>query len=154
MKKLIVLSAIAALTSGAALADNLNIGGGVASICSVSSSQASVLFPTIINGSSEQVLLTIECNDPDGALMSLTTSEGHLQNADQEDKGVGYSAVLASSVFNLTLNANNGANDTTVSDLQSGFAGQIAGTLDITVTETPVWAGTYADTLMLTITAQ
>ncbi|MEM6511032.1 MAG: hypothetical protein AAF644_16370, partial [Pseudomonadota bacterium] len=47
MKKLIALSAIAMLSSGAALAENINISGSVASVCEVSNLDTSTYFPSI-----------------------------------------------------------------------------------------------------------
>ncbi|MBH0074461.1 hypothetical protein I6F48_02620 [Pseudoalteromonas sp. SWYJ118] len=157
MKKLIVLSAIATLTSGAAFAENLNVGGAVSSICGVSNINTTQFFQTLTNGATKNVGFDLQCNDADGATMSLTTSEGHLQNADQENQGVGYTAMLTADAFNFTLSAENGQNDQTESQSQSGSptlaAGGVAGNILLTVTQEPVYAGTYADTLMLAITA-
>ncbi|MBB1406363.1 hypothetical protein J5X91_04665 [Pseudoalteromonas sp. K222D] len=157
MKKLIVLSAIAALTSGAALAENLNVGGAVASICQASTTGGSaVLFPALSVGASQTVGVSIKCNDPDGAIVSLTTSEGHLQNADQEDKGVGYWAELNAAPYALTLKAMTGANDTSVVQDESGSAGLangLSGTIKITIKQAALYSGTYADTLKLSIIA-
>ncbi|ATC85828.1 MULTISPECIES: hypothetical protein [Pseudoalteromonas] len=157
MKKLIVLSAIATLTSGAAFAENLNVGGAVSSVCAVSNINTTQFFQTLTNGATKNVGFDLQCNDADGATMSLTTSEGHLQNADQENQGVGYTAMLTADAFNFTLSAENGQNDQTESQSQPGSstlaAGGVTGNILLTVTQEPVYAGTYADTLMLAITA-
>ena len=157
MKKLIVLSAIASLTSGAALAENLNIGGVVESVCGVSNINTTQFFQTLSRGATKNVGFDLQCNDADGATMSLTTSEGHLQNADHEDHGVGYTAKLTAGAFDFTLKAQDGNNDKSESQSQPGStylaAGGVAGNILITVTENPTYAGNYADTLKLAITA-
>ncbi|ASM54754.1 hypothetical protein PNIG_a2773 [Pseudoalteromonas nigrifaciens] len=157
MKKLIVLSAIAALTSGAALADSINLGAAVQSVCGVSNTETVKYFPALALGNSATVNFNLQCNDVDGATISLTTSEGHLQNSDNEDMGVGYTAALSAGPFAFTLTADDGANDQSASQSQAGTAalaaGGLAGTILVTVTQTPTWSGTYADTLTLGITA-
>lgn len=157
MKKLIVLSAIATLTSGAAFAENLNVGGAVSSVCGVSNINTTQFFQTLSEGATKNVGFNLQCNDVDGATMSLTTSEGHLQNADHEDRGVGYTAKLTADTFDFTLSAENGQNDQSESQSRPGSptlaAGGVAGNILLTVTQAPVYAGTYADTLMLAITA-
>ncbi|NHH88357.1 MULTISPECIES: hypothetical protein [unclassified Pseudoalteromonas] len=157
MKKLMTLTAIAVLTSGAAFAENLNVGGSVASICEVSNINTTAYFPALAKDQTKMINFDLQCNDADGATMSLTTAEGHLQNADQEDQGVGYTAELNANPFSFTLTADNGINDQSVEQSQPGSValatGGIAGTIELTVTEDPVFAGTYADTLMLAITA-
>ncbi|MDC9519774.1 hypothetical protein PSH55_01380 [Pseudoalteromonas sp. Angola-31] len=157
MKKLIVISAIAALSSGSALADNLNVGGAVASVCEVSNIATNHYFPTLAMGDTTSVNFDLKCNDVDGATLTLTTSEGHLQNADHEDRGIGYTARLTAGAYDFTLTADNGINDQSVSQSNGGnntlATSGVAGMIDLEVIETPVYAGTYADTLMLTVTA-
>ncbi len=157
MKKLITLSAIAILTSGTALAENLNVGGAVESICEVSNVNTTTYFPALAKDQTKTIGFDLQCNDADGATMSLTTAEGHLQNADREDQGVGYTAELNANPFAFTLVAENGHNDQSVEQSQPGSfalaAGGVAGTIELTITQNPVFSGTYADTLMLAITA-
>lgn len=157
MKKLMTLTAIAALTSGAAFAENLNVGGSVASICEVSNINTTVYFANLAKDETQNISFDLQCNDADGATMSLTTAEGHLQNADQEDRGVGYTAELNADAFSFILTAENGVNDQSVEQSQPGSVtlanGGVAGNIELTITENPVFAGTYADTLMLAITA-
>jgi hypothetical protein len=157
MKKLIVLSAIAALSSGSVLADSINVGGAVQSVCEISNAGTVMYFPNLSNGDDSVINFELQCNDVDGATLSLTTAEGHLQNADDEDQGVGYTADLNAGPFSFSLVANDGLNDQSADQSQVGTpamaAGGVAGTILITVTEEPVWSGTYADTLTLGITA-
>jgi len=157
MKKVIVISAIAALTSAAASAENLNVGGAVDSICEVSNITTSHYFPTLAAGNSTDIGFELQCNDVDGATISLTTSEGHLQNADHEDRGVGYTAQLTAGPYDFTLAAEDGRNDMSESQSETGSQalalGGVPGNIKFTVTGTPLYAGTYADTLMLAVTA-
>jgi len=157
MKKLIVLSAIASLTSGTALANDLNLGAVVESVCGVSNINTTQFFQTLSSGATKNVGFDLQCNDADGATMSLTTSEGHLQNADHEDRGVGYTAKLTAGTFDFTLKAIDGYNDRVESQSQPGSpalaAGGVAGNILLTVTENPTYAGNYSDTLKLSITA-
>lgn len=157
MKKIIVLSAIASLTSGAALAEDLNLGAVVESVCEVSNINTTQFFQTLSSGATKNVGFDLQCNDADGATMSLTTSEGHLQNSDHEDRGVGYTAKLTAGTFDFTLKAIDGYNDRVESQSQPGSpelaAGGVAGNILLTITENPTYAGNYADTLKLAITA-
>jgi|TARA_R110001583_G_scaffold18595_1_gene73804 hypothetical protein len=158
MKKLIVLSAIATLTSGAVLADDLSVTGAVPSVCEVSSIDAAASFPALAKDSFTEVPFTMQCNDVDGATVKLTSSEGHLQTVDGDDgTGIGYTAKLTAGPFGLTLVADSGVNDIFEEDSQSGTpamaAGGMAGKILLTVTETPVYSGVYADMLMLSVTA-
>ncbi|MDI4667598.1 hypothetical protein MKZ42_07825 [Pseudoalteromonas shioyasakiensis] len=157
MKKLIALSAIAMLSSGAALAENINISGSVASVCEVSNLDTSTYFPSIAKDQTTTLDFELQCNDSDGATLKLTTSEGHLQNADDEDDGVGYTAALTAAPFAFTLIADDGDNDESAEQSQPGSAalavGGIPGTIVLTITEDPIFSGTYSDTLMLTVTA-
>ncbi|WP_338362594.1 hypothetical protein [uncultured Pseudoalteromonas sp.] len=157
MKKLIVISAIAAISSGSALAENLNVGGAVASVCEVSNIATTHYFPALALGDTTTVDFDLKCNDVDGATLTLTTSEGHLQNADHEDRGIGYTAHLTAGPYDFTLTADNGINDQGVSQSNGGSNALattgVAGMIDLEVTQEPVYAGTYADTLMLTVTA-
>ncbi|ASM49350.1 hypothetical protein PESP_a1202 [Pseudoalteromonas espejiana DSM 9414] len=157
MNKLIVISAIAALSSGSALAENLNVGGAVESVCEVSNIAATHYFPALALGNTKTVNFDLKCNDVDGATLTLTTSEGHLQNADHEDRGVGYTAHLTAGPYDFTLSAENGQNDQSAFQSNGGSntlaTTGVTGMIDLEVTQTPVYAGTYADTLMLTVTA-
>ncbi|WP_352296323.1 hypothetical protein [Pseudoalteromonas sp. 20-MNA-CIBAN-0454] len=162
MKKLIVLSAIAALTSGAALAQSINLTGNVDSICNVSTiGSSSASFAELEVGTPDvNIGVEIQCNDPDGATVSLITSEGHLQNADQEDKGVGYWATLDAAPFNFTLKADDGQNDKpnsqtilkTETAKVAALANGVSGNITLSLKETALFSGTYADTLAFVIT--
>lgn len=158
MKKLIVLSAIATLTSGVVLADDLSLSGAVKSICEVSSIDAAAAFPALVIGSSAKVPFKMQCNDYDGATVTLTSSEGHLQTVDGKDAtGVGYTAALLAGPFNFTLVAESGSDDIEASDSQPGSkemaAGGMAGEILLTVTQTPIYSGSYTDMLKLSVSA-
>ncbi|WP_421855012.1 hypothetical protein [Marinomonas sp.] len=159
MKKLIVLSAIATLSSGAALASNLDVGGSVPSVCEVTTSGSSAHFAKLEMGEKYQLPITsLRCNDYDGATVTLTSSEGHMQTVDGKDAtGVGYTAQFKAGPYDFTLNATTGADDIHASQSKNGSAalaaGYNSGNIFMTVTQTPTFAGNYTDQLMLTITA-
>lgn len=159
MKKLIVLSAIATLSSGVALAGNLDVGGSVPSVCEVSTSATSVHFSQLTQGATFQLPITsLKCNDYDGATVTLTSSEGHMQTVDGQDgTGVGYTAQFKAGPYDFTLNATTGADDLNESQSKNGSAalaaGYNSGNIFMKVTQTPTFAGNYTDQLMLSITA-
>lgn len=158
MKKLLVLSAIATLTSGAALASDIAVNGSVPSVCEVTSMDtSSVSFSELAVGETSNLGFSMTCNDYDGATVSLTSSEGHMQTVDGLDAtGVGYTAALTASPYSFTLNATTGSDDLTASQSETGsatLAGGISGNILMTVTQTPTFSGNYTDQLKLSITA-
>lgn len=158
MKKLIVLSAIAALTSGSVFAEALDVGGSVPSVCKVITSSNAVTFPSLIKGSTSSFPFSLQCNDADGATVSLTSSEGHLQTVDGQDgTGVGYTAKVDAAPYSFTLSALSGVNDQSESDSHGGSTalatGGVTGSILLTVQGTPLYAGFYKDQLTLAITA-
>ena len=72
-------------------------------------------------------------------------------------EGQGTPARLTAGAYDFTLTADNGINDQSVSQSNGGnntlATSGVAGMIDLEVIETPVYAGTYADTLKLTVTA-
>jgi hypothetical protein len=158
MKKLIVLSAIAALTSGVAFASDVAVGGHVPSVCKVMpGSESSVTFPDLIDGAHSTFGFKIKCNDYDGATVTLTSSEGHMQTVDGLDAtGVGYTAALTALPYNFTLSATTGVDDLSMSQSEPGsidLATGIPGTVTLTVVGNPTFSGFYTDQLSLTIAA-
>lgn len=153
--KTLVAVGAAALMSGSVLAQNVDIGGAVPSVCAING-LGPVLFPALANGNTSNQGFNVQCNDVDGATITMTTAEGHLQNADHEDQGVGYHATLSIGSDSVTLEADDGINDQSESGnfpASTALAGGTTGDLDIEIVQTPTWAGTYADTLQIAITA-
>ncbi|WP_133010412.1 hypothetical protein [Marinomonas flavescens] len=158
MKKLIMLSAIAALTSGAALAGTFQVSGSNPSVCEATTSLNAVSFPVLQQGKTSNIPFTLRCNDADGATVSLTSSEGQLETTDGQDAtGVGYSAKLSAAPYNFTLTALSGVNNQVAKETHSGSpalaAGGVAGNILLTVLTNPIYAGSYNDDLMLTVEA-
>jgi len=157
MKKLIILSAIVTLSSGAVFAENVAVSGTVPSICEVKTANTSVLFTSLAKDQVSNVDFTVKCNDPDGATVSLTSSEGHMQTVDGQDgTGIGYKAELKASPYDFTLTALSGANDQVASQSQPGsstLAAGISGKIKLTVLQDAIYSGNYTDQLMLSITA-
>jgi hypothetical protein len=165
MKKLIVLSAIAALTSGAALASSHDFtpGGTVQVTCEASSFSGSLMTfsgSDIASGSgSRQATFELQCNDPSGADITLTSSNGWLENQDNATYGAKYTATLSvpSQSFSFILHADNAApNDATdMLITNTATAVGVAAQLDVELTGGygNSMAGAYADTLLLTVTA-
>ncbi|GAA0829231.1 hypothetical protein GCM10009112_10910 [Marinomonas arenicola] len=158
MKKLIVLSAIATLTSGAALASDISVNGSVQSVCEVTNvDSSSVAFPSLVAGATSDFDFSMKCNDYDGATVKLTSSEGHMQTVDGLDAtGVGYTALLDAAPYNFTLSATTGSDDLSESQSKPGsaaFASGITGNILLTVVDTPIFSGNYTDQLSLTVTA-
>ncbi|MEM0515399.1 hypothetical protein WCN91_08120 [Pseudoalteromonas sp. YIC-827] len=153
--KTLVAVGAAALMSGSVMAQNVDIGGAVPSVCAING-LGPVLFPALAMGSTSNQNFNVQCNDVDGATITMTTAEGHLQNADHEDQGVGYHATLTADGNSFTLQADNGINDQSASGsfpASPVLAAGTGGDLEIEVVQAPTWAGTYADTLQIAITA-
>ncbi len=162
---LLCATAIGALSLAgvaAAAPAQTNLGGQVAPICEITNLNNVLNFPSLTSGASvSDNAVSVRCNDADGAIVSLTSSEGHLESDDVEDSGIGYSAVFTRIPvigLNLTLNANSGTNDITAFDAVNGGATLAAGVNDanltVTLNGTAVFAGGYSDTLSADIIAQ
>ncbi|WP_372858860.1 hypothetical protein [Pseudoalteromonas sp.] len=166
MKKLIVLSAIAALTSGAAIANNdIGVSGTLPVTCSATTTggnNANFTNAQMLAGSGTKTIhFDLICNDYHGADIQLKSTNGWLKNTDDTSglTGVQYDAHLTadSGYYDFTLNAvgntgpqvNNQAKPGTPS-LASGTTGQI----DISLQSAATWAGTHSDTLLMTVSAQ
>ncbi len=158
MKNLILVSALAVFTSGMAHAEDLNVGGSIASVCEVSNINPDATFPVFAKDQKKIIDFSLKCNDADGAEIKLISSEGHLQNADNEDEGIGYSAKLEAAPYSFTLDASSGINDTSFSQSHPGSetlaAGGVPGKIELTILEEPKYSGNYADTLKLVVTAR
>lgn len=158
MKKLLVLSAIATLTSGVAFASDVAVGSHVPSVCKVMPGSASAVnFPILADGEQSSFDFRVKCNDYDGATLTLTSSEGHMQTVDGLDAtGVGYTAALSAAPFNFILNATTGHDDLSESQTVGGsiaLAGGVPGSVLLTVVGNPTYSGFYTDQLSLTVTA-
>lgn len=169
MKKLIVLSAIAVLSSGSALATSHDFSpsGEVAVVCEASGisgdfefTEAAIKNPT----SSTPIALdfTVECNSANDAEIKLKSSNGWLENQANAAYGVKYTAKLeiadASSGWELVMNANNTAKPTintqaltSSAEIADGSAATL--TVSLTGGSGNTMAGNYEDNLLLTITA-
>jgi len=160
MKKLIVLSAIAALTSGSALAENdgLGITGSVEAICEVSILDQTLAFENVQSGDSGEVSFRYRCNSSSGATMTMTSLNGGLKYG---ANAINYTAVVSTpsyaSLFNfdLTTTGSPGEQDSQPLGASSDLAASPGknAKIDITVNGTPMYAGNYTDTLTVTLAA-
>ena len=165
MKTIITTAAVAAVLAAPAFAQTggTQLTGQVQAVCAVLDPLADMRFSTMRNPSSVSDNFTIRCNDADGATMKLQSSEGGLENDDNEDQVVHYVAVINGTAFNgLTLdtqaiaNVPNGQNDIFVTDTKPGstsLASGQTGSLDVSHGGGAIWAGGYSDTLTLQLTA-
>ncbi len=160
MKKLIVLSAIAALTSGAALAENdgLGITGSVEAVCEVSILDQTLAFENVKINDTDHVTFRYRCNSSSGATMTMTSLNGGLKYG---ANSVNYTALISTpshpSLFNFDLTTTGTAGEQANHPL--GASSDLAASpgknarIDITVNDTPTYAGNYTDTLTVTLAA-
>ncbi|AQR60494.1 hypothetical protein BZG35_01605 [Brevundimonas sp. LM2] len=163
MTKSIILGSVTALAlvfAGAASAQQqTNLGGSVAPVCFVNNLNPSLNFANIVTGAQVTDAFDVRCNDVDGATMSLTSAEGHLESDDFEDQGVGYNVNMSQAAIGLSLSlaALVGINDISNTDALPGSFTLASGVNNAAFTATlagnGVWAGGYSDTLTVDITA-
>ena len=169
MKKYLGAAAVAALMTTPAFAQTggTQLTGQVQAVCAVVDPLQDHEFASMANPSSVSDTFGILCNDADGATMKLQSSEGGLENDDNEDQVIHYVASISGTAFNgLTLDtaaesaaagqSANGANDIFVEATvggSAGLAGGQIGAMSISHSGGAVWAGGYSDTLTLQITA-
>lgn len=164
MKNLAKLTVISAsmFVAGLAQASDTQLIGTVAAVC-VAKVESSLLMDFGIDpqaGDSQDQDVRIRCNDGDGATVELRSAEGGLESDDNEDFSVEYTATLveAATGINLSLTTSPGVglNDEFVDQAIGGsasLAGGVVAALEVTLEDTPVWAGGYSDTLSVEITA-
>lgn len=166
MKKLIVISAIAALLSGLAVANpsTLEVGGFVPVTCNLETGgpdfhaeftteeMTGVISPAVRN-----IPISITCNDPEGATVTLKSAKGWLGNVDDDTKGVNYSATLKDTPFtNVTLFATGGGGPKDASEIWAGgptLAGGVNGEIEVQLTSTTVLSGNHSDNLEVGVVA-
>jgi len=162
MKKLISLAAPAAIIaataaiSAPASAGNAIVQGFVSPVCEVSIFDEDLyLASNMAAGDSIGTGMEFNCNDADGATVSMTSSEGGLESDDQEDLEVEYVATLTAGALTLVLDTGpfQGNNDETVDGVLPASGTPTAGTLTVVLTDTAPWAGGYSDTISIDITA-
>lgn len=164
MKNLTKLTLVAAALAafGNAQAASTQLTGFVDPVCEVTGLNAQFTF-----GSPEAGDIIVDrpigfrCNDGDGAVVELRSSEGGLESDDNEDLNFDYTARVVSPGAGLDLSLTTtdgvGPNDQSVTADVGGsieLAGGTAGALVVQLNETPVFAGGYSDTLAIDITAQ
>ncbi|UGA56562.1 hypothetical protein [Vibrio sp. VB16] len=161
MKKLTLCAiSVSALFAVNANAGDVQLVGFVAPVCEVTGMNSQLVDFGMVDAGFQtiNVPLGIQCNDADGATVTLISAEGGLESDDQEDFALTYDAVFTpSGLAALTLNAPGGPGLNDVSASQSyGGSGTLAtgvpATLDVTTTETATFSGGYSDTLTIQIT--
>jgi len=167
--RLITKAMIAASLPAIAIAApaHAQVGGGqmngvVQPVCEVDDVFASVSFPSMNAGAEINDDVLLQCNDADGATVSLISSEGGMESDDLEDLEIEYTATLTSVALDagsleLALPVGvQGDNDATVTGVASGsadLAGGVIGNLNVTLTESAIFAGGYSDTITIQLTA-
>jgi hypothetical protein len=162
MKKLLLASAIAALAVPSAFAQSGGsvITGVVQPVCEVSDLFASLQFSAVQTGEAIDDGFGVQCNDADGATLTLISAEGGLESDDNEDFAVPYAATISGPSFNGAGNtpAQPGPNDVLLISANAPFSGGLAAgqnhNLNITLNADGIWAGGYSDTLYLQIAAR
>jgi len=143
------------------------VGGGqmngvVQPVCEVDDVFASVSFPAMVTGAEINDDVLLQCNDADGATVSLISSEGGMESDDFEDLEIEYTATLTSGAIDggvLTLDlplGTQGDNDATATANASGsaaLAAGVLGNLNVTLKEDGIYAGGYSDTITIQLTA-
>lgn len=159
MKKLILATvpvALFAASAAPALAGNAVVQGFVSPVCEVSIFDEDLyLGDNMTAGTMIGTPLTFNCNDTDGATVSMTSSEGGLESDDQEDLEVEYVATLSAGALTLVLDTGpfQGNNDETVDGQLPASGTPTVGSLDIVLTDSAPWAGGYSDTISIDIVA-
>ncbi|MEH6446100.1 MAG: hypothetical protein V7784_19575, partial [Oceanospirillaceae bacterium] len=156
---------ITLLASGSIFAGETYLGGSVPEICTVTGMGNALDFPDMNAGTAVTSNVHLQCNDGDGAILKLTSSEGGMESDDREDRSVHYNAVLNHNLpggpSSLTLTADGipglGTNDIFVEQSVNGsgmFADGKPATLVVTLEQSARWAGGYSDTLSLDVTSR
>lgn len=162
MKKFITLAAPAVLIAATAaistpaFAGNAIVQGFVSPVCEVAVFDEDLyLADNMSAGDSIGTGLEFNCNDTDGATVSMTSSEGGLESDDQEDLEVEYVATLTAGALVLVLDTGpaQGNNDIGVDGQLPASGAPTGGNLNIVLSDTAPWAGGYSDTLSIDITA-
>ncbi len=160
MKKYtLAAAAVATLFVGSASAVDIDISGNIQEVCTASATTTAL--NTLSSGTVSGI--SFECNDRDGASISISSAEGGLQGIDSEDVVIPYIATLnvgsTPLVLDLSANGNTGLNDVSVEQEFDGedLIGGLAASLDIVVTAAGAyngaWAGSYYDQLTIQISA-
>ncbi|MGB3739360.1 MAG: hypothetical protein WA948_08410 [Pontixanthobacter sp.] len=165
INKLAIAAAVPALAvsvPAAAQAGGGQMVGTVTPVCEVNDLFGTIAFDSLTAGASISDSVNLRCNDADGATVTLISSEGGLESDDNEDLEIEYTATLTNSAIDggsVTLDlplGTQGDNDASASENASGstaFATGVAGSLEVTLKETAVWAGGYSDTITVQLTA-
>lgn len=164
MKKLILAAAPVALALGMsapAHAANTQVAGFVVEVCEVSFGSALYDFGFSMSaGDSISGTVTLQCNDADGATVTVTSTEGGLESDDDEDLEIDYTADITASdgsnAFALSIDTDSGVpnqNDQSESAQLPASGAVYNGTIVMTLNESAPWAGGYSDTLQLAIDA-
>jgi hypothetical protein len=164
MKKLILATAPVALLMSAvpAHADSTQVIGTVVEVCEVNIAGAGLVdfFNDMSAGDSRTANVSMQCNDADGATVTVTSTEGGLESDDQEDLEIDYTAEMnlsdGTNAFSLVIDTDSGVsnqNDQSESGALPASGDVYSGTLEFTLNESAPWAGGYSDTFQIDISA-
>lgn len=164
MKKLISIAAPAALLAAMAIAPanagNTNLTGFVPEVCELSIADAQLDFGSLVAGTTASTDVEFNCNDGDGATVTITSTESGMESDDNEDYEVDYTATLSAPGLTIAP-LDTGAQGQGLDHFEVGqLAGPSAtaspvvmGTLSIVLDEGAPWAGGYSDTIQIDISA-
>lgn len=165
MKKLTMCAAaVTVILSSQANASpgDVQLVGFVSPVCEVTGlfTQALDFGSVVSSGQSVSTSIDLQCNDADGATVTMTSAEGGLESDDLEDFALTYTATFTPSgglpSFSLFAPGGPGLNNVSESLSYGGssaLASGVSGTLSVMTTEGSPWAGGYSDTLTVNITS-
>lgn len=165
MKKLTMCAAAVTVVLSSqvsAAPGDVQLVGFVSPVCEVSGLFTQLLdFGSVVSsGQSVSTNIGLQCNDVDGATVTMTSAEGGLESDDDEDFALTYDATFAPggglSSFTLSAPGGPGLNNVSADHSYGGsstLAAGTTGTLSVVTTEGSPWAGGYSDTLTVNITS-
>lgn len=158
MKKLILAAAPAALIAVFAAspvsAGNTHLSGFIDEVCeAVVVDNDLWLSGNVVAGATIGTDVNFDCNDHDGATVTLTSTEGGLESDDDEDFEVEYVATLVAGPMSIVLDTGLSTNVNDISETGQLPNSSPNGTMTIVLSDTAPWAGGYSDTIQVDIAA-
>jgi len=158
MKKLILKAApvaiIAVLAAVPASAGNTHLSGFIDEVCEATVVDNDLwLSGNVVAGAMIDTDVTFDCNDHDGATVTLTSTEGGLESDDDEDLEVEYVATLTAGPMTIVLDTGLTTNVNDISESGQLPNSSPDGNLSIVLSGSAPWAGGYSDTIQVDIAA-
>jgi len=157
MKKLILAAAPAVLLAATAVpanAGNTHLSGFIDEVCEATVVDNDLwLSSNVVAGATISSGVEFECNDHDGATVTMTSTEGGLESDDDEDFEVEYVATLTAGPMVIVLDTGLTTNVNDISETGQLPNSSPNGSLDIVLSDSAPWAGGYSDTIQIDIAA-